>query len=221
MSTVTHELNSPFTSIIGFLDRLIGQQGSVGSLNEQQQRCVESAWTNCLRLKVMIDELLDISRIETTSLNLTPVTLDVLSEIQNVVRSKQAQIQGTKLLVLLSIRLDFRPVFADRLRFAQIMNNLLSNACGDSPAGSTVTISAQESMGQVRVDVSDSGIGISGADQSRLFTKLSRVDNSSTREVYGARLGLFITKHLVEAHGGRIWVQSEEGKGSVFSFTLP
>lgn len=221
MSTITHELNTPFASIIGYLDRLIGQQESVGPLNERQQKYAQSARTNCSRLKVMIDDLLDMSQIETASLDLTPVALDVLSEIQNIVRSKQGQIEGAKIQALLNIGPDLRPVMADRLRFAQIMSNLLSNACKYSPPGSTVTISAQESMGQIRVDVSDSGIGIPWADQSRLFAKLSRVDNSSTREVYGAGLGLFITKHLVEAHGGRIWVQSEEGKGSVFSFTLP
>ena len=221
MSTVTHELNTPFTNIIGYLDRLIGQQESVGLLNERQQEYVKSARTNWFRLKVMIDDLLDMSRVETVSLNLTPVSLDLRSETQNVVRSMQTQILGAGIRVLVNIPVELWPVMADRLRFSQILSNLLSNSCKYSPAGSTVTISAQESMGQVRIDVSDSGIGISRADQSRLFTKLSRVDNSSTREVYGAGLGLFITKHLVEAHGGRIWVQSEEGKGSVFSFTLP
>ena len=221
MSTVTHELNTPFVSIIGYLDRLIGQQETVGPLNERQQKYVESARENCYRLKVLVDDLLDMSRVETASLGLNPVTMNLLPEIQNAVQAAQAQIQGARVCVSVNIQHDLGPVIVDRLRFSQIMSNLLSNACKFSHENATVTISAEALTGRVRIDVSDTGIGISRADQSRLFSKLFRVDNSSTREEYGAGLGLFITKHLVEAHEGRIWVQSEEGKGSTFSFTLP
>ena len=99
--------------------------------------------------------------------------------------------------------------------------NLLSNACKYSPEGATATITAKEGPGLIQIDISDTGIGISDADQSKLFTKFFRADNSSTREESGTGLGLFITRHLIEAHGGKIWVESEEGKGTIFSFTLP
>ena len=112
-------------------------------------------------------------------------------------------------------------VMADRVRFSQVMINLISNACKYSPVEATVTITAKESARRIQIDVSDTGIGISTANQLQLFTKFFRADNSSTREVSGTGLGLCITKHLIEAHGGTIWVESEEGKGSTFSFTLP
>ena len=221
MSTVTHELSTPFSGITGYLDQMIEQEETVGPLNERQRKYVESARTNCYRLKTLVDDLLDMSRLETATLDLKPIPLEVLPEVQNVVRSAKTQMQGAGVRVSVNIPPDLHPVIVDRLRFRQIMSNLLSNACKYSPENSTVTISAETLLRHVRIDVSDTGIGISRADQSRLFAKLFRVDNSSTREVYGAGLGLFITEHLVEAHGGRIWVQSDEGKGSVFSFTLP
>ena len=221
MSTVTHELSAPFAGITGYLDQLIEREESVGPLNERQKQYVESARTNCYRLKALVDDVLDISRVETATLDLKPIPMEVLPEVQNVVRSAKTQMQGSGVRVSVDILPDLHPVIVDRLRFRQIMSNLLSNAYKYSPKNSRVTISAETMSRHVRIDVSDTGIGISRADQSRLFAKLFRVDESSTRQVYGAGLGLFITKHLVEAHGGRIWVQSEEGKGSVFSFTLP
>ena len=221
MANVTKELNAPFAGIIGYLDRLLWQQDSVGALNDQQRSYVESAWENCRRLKVLIDNFLDMSLLETATLGLKPAPLDVLPEIQQLVQSAQPQIQGAGVHVEINVPQYLSPVLADRIRFSQIVSNLLTNACKYSPEGATVTIAAEALTSQVRISVSDTGIGISQADQSRLFSKLFRVDNTPTREVSGAGLGLFITKHLVEAHGGRIWVQSEEGKGSVFAFTLP
>ena len=110
---------------------------------------------------------------------------------------------------------------ADKLRLTQVMSNLLSNACKYSPQGARVTIRAREEDAVVRIDVSDTGMGISPEDQERLFTKFFRADNSSTREVSGSGLGLYITKHLIEAHGGRIWASSQLGQGTTFSITWP
>ena len=126
----------------------------------------------------------------------------------------------------IEIALDIPPslsqVRADQLRFSQIIGNLLGNALKYSPLGSIVTISAREDpdIKMIQIDVADVGEGIPAKSQAQLFTKFFRTDHSTTRKVYGAGLGLFIAKHLVEAHGGRIWVQSEEGRGSTFSFAL-
>ena len=110
---------------------------------------------------------------------------------------------------------------ADSLRLSQIVSNLLSNACKYSPAGASIMITAKEQDRFVRLGISDTGVGIAQDDLPHLFSKFFHCDNSSTREVSGTGLGLFITKHLVEAHGGRLEVESQEGIGSTFSFSMP
>ena len=117
--------------------------------------------------------------------------------------------------------LDIARVQADQLRLSQIIINLLTNAYKYSPEGAKVTIAAQPNGDLVQIDVSDTGIGMSKADQARLFSKFFRADNTPTRREAGTGLGLFITRHLVEAQGGKIWIESQEGKGSTFSFTVP
>ena len=221
LSTASHELKTPLTSIVGYVNRLLMQQETVGALNERQARYLETVQRNSLRLKVLIDDLLDISRIESGSLDLTLTELEVQGEIQEVIRSIQDQIDQKEMCVILDVPPELSSVRADRLRFSQVMTNLLGNACKYSPVGATTTIKAIEVGGYIQFDVSDTGIGMSKADLSRLFTKFFRAVTSSTREVSGTGLGLFITRHLVEAQEGKIWVESEEGKGSTFSFTLP
>ena len=168
----------------------------------------------------MIDDLLDVSRIEAGNLELSFQNLEVLPEIEEVIQSLQIQINEKRTNVVLNIPSTPSYVKADRFRFSQVMTNLLSNACKYSPEEATVTITVKELAGRTQIDVSDTGIGISDANQPQLFSKFFRADNSWTREISGAGLGLFITKHLIENQGGEIWVESEEGKGSTFSFTL-
>ena len=109
----------------------------------------------------------------------------------------------------------------DRLRFNQVVTNLISNACKYSPECATVSISAKEQDDFVQMNVSDTGYGVSPEDQARLFSKFFRANTEETQRVPGSGLGLFISKHLVEANGGQMWVSSEAGKGSTFSFTSP
>ena len=221
LATVTHELKTPLTSIMGYVDRLLLERGKVGPLNEKQAHYLDSVQSSSRRLRVLIDDLLDISRIETGALEYSLSTLAVGQEIDNVVQFNRTLIDEKQLHLLLSIPGDLPPVWADRLRFSQIVSNLLSNACKYSPEAATVAISAKHDDLCIQVDIADTGIGIPQSDQSKLFTKFFRCDNSSTRNVSGTGLGLFITKHLVKAQGGRIWVRSQESRGSTFSFTLP
>lgn len=221
LSTASHELKTPLTSIVGYIDRVLLDLERVGSLNERQQRYLETVQRNSHRLKVLIDDLLDTSRITSGSIELSLAELNIRQEIEDVVRSMQALIEDMQIDVVLNIPYDLPAIQADRLRFSQVIANLLSNASKYSAQGSTVTVTVKEETGFVQIDVSDTGIGISEVDQSKLFTKFFRADNSSTRQVSGTGLGLFITKHLIEAHGGEIRVESEEGRGTIFSFTLP
>jgi len=221
LSTATHELKTPLTSIIGYIDIILMRQNKVGPLNEKQQRYLQTAQRNSYRLKSLVDDLLDISRIESGGLDLAPAELELWPEIEEIVTGMQTQLNDKNIDLVLDIPQDICPVLADKLRLGQVISNLLSNACKYSPQGARVTIRAREEDAGVRIDVSDTGIGISAEDQERLFTKFFRADNSSTREVSGSGLGLYITKHLIEAHGGRIWASSQIGQGTTFSINWP
>ena len=221
LSTVSHELKTPLTSIVGYIERLLLHADKVGWLNARQQRYLETIQRNSFRLKALIDNLLDISRIESGSFELNYTQVDAQQEINDVLETMQLQINEKQMRIILDIPSDIQSLWADRLRFSQVISNLVSNASKYSPVGATMTIMAVERAGLIQFDVSDTGRGISRNDQTQLFSKFFRVDNSSSRESAGTGLGLFITKYIVEAHGGRIWVESEEGKGSTFSFTFP
>ena len=221
LSTVSHELKTPLTSIIGYVDRLLHRRDTVGPLNERQERYLENVQLDSRRLKILIDDILDISHIEAGSLELDLNTLQVQPEIEHVIGSIQNQFSDKGIHLVRDIPPELPPVKADQLRFSQIVTNLLTNAHKYSLAGASVTIAAYEGADSVQIDVCDTGIGISREDQTRLFTKFFRADNSLTRRESGTGLGLCIVKHLIEAHGGSIWVESQEGKGSTFSFTLP
>ena len=221
LSTATHELKTPLTSIIGYIDIILMRQNRVGPLNEKQQRYLQTAQRNSYRLKSLVDDLLDISRIESDELELSLAELELRPEIEEIITAMQTQINDNEIDLVLDIPQGICPVLADKLRLGQVMTNLLSNACKYSLAGAQVTIRAREEAAEVRIDVSDTGIGISSEDQKRLFTKFFRADNSSTREVSGSGLGLYITRHLIEAHGGRIWASSKVGQGTTFSIAWP
>lgn len=219
LTTATHELKTPLTSIIGYVDRILMRQDSVGQLNERQQRYLETVQKNARRLKALVDDLLDASRIEAGSLELTLLDLEVGPEIEDILQSMRNQFSDKQIEVDIDIPSELPNIKADRLRFSQVMTNFLSNACKYSPVGSTVTVKAHENPGLIQIDVTDTGIGISPEDQTKLFTKFFRADNSPTREVSGTGLGLYITKHLIEAHGGRVWTDSQLGQGTTFHFT--
>jgi signal transduction histidine kinase len=194
---------------------------TVGELNQKQARYLETVQKNALRLKALVDDLLDVSRIEAGDLELNLRDLDVLREIEDTVQSMQDQISDKNIALVLEIPANVGEIKADRLRFAQVMTNLLSNACKYSPSGSRVTIAACRHGQHIRIDISDTGIGISPADQARLFTKFFRADNTPTREQSGTGLGLYIARHLIEAHQGTIWTESAAGEGTTFHVAWP
>ena len=219
LTAATHELKTPLTSIIGYVDRTLTRQDSVGRLNEKQQRYLETVQKNAYRLKALVDEILDVSRIEAGSLELTLLDLEIGPEMEDIVQSMRNQFSDKQIKLDIDVPPDLPRIRADRLRFWQVMSNLLSNACKYSPAGSKVTVTALEKEDMIQFDVADNGIGISSKDQAKLFTKFFRADNSPTRAVSGTGLGLYITKHLVESHGGRIWTNSQLGQGTTFHLT--
>ena len=144
LSTVSHELKTPLTSILSQVQIMLRQQDRVGALSERQQRCLKGIQEDSYRLRVLIDDLLDISSIESGTLRLTLTELDVQLEIKEVVQSLETQINEKEASVILDIPPDLSRVKSDKVRFPQIVRNLFTNACKYSPVGATTTITARE-----------------------------------------------------------------------------
>lgn len=219
ISTVSHELRTPMTSIKGYVDLLL--LGSAGPLSEMQRRFLQIVKSNADRLKLLVDDLLDISRIESgrLQLDLRPVPLE--AAVEAVVASLKARLDEKNQRLELDLPAFLPPVQADKDRLIQILMNLVSNAHKYTPEGGQIRIRACVEGEAVHVAVSDTGIGIPPEALPRIFERFYRVDDPRVQETPGTGLGLSIVKALVEMHGGRIWVESEVGRGSTFHFTIP
>jgi len=218
VSTVSHELRTPLTSIKGYADLLYAK--AVGPVNEQQERFLAIIKNNADRLTALINDLLDISRIEAGRVGLKIELVDLVGVIHEVTDSIRGQIVGKGLKLKLELPAVPAEIMGDRSRLIQIVTNLLSNAIKYTDHG-WIGVSLT-SLGEViRLDVADSGIGIATEDQSRIFERFYRADTPVMEGRGGTGLGLAITKQLVELHGGRVWVKSELGVGSTFTIILP
>jgi len=228
LATVSHELRTPLTSVIGYSEMLL--EGIAGELNDEQREYVRTVMEKGDQLLQLITGILDISRMEAGEMKIDKQPFD-LDEVVSVALSTIAPHARRKKLVMACTVPEALPlVYGDRDKIRQVLLNLLGNAVKFTPEGGKVEVTAgvaplvptaAESARAVRVSVRDSGIGVPPEHQKRVFDPFFQVDNSSTREYGGTGLGLSIVKRLVEAHGGVVWVDSETGKGSTFSFTLP
>ncbi len=219
VSLVSHELRTPLTSIVGYVDLLL--EGDAGELNDEQTDFLEVVNRNAHRLSMLVTDLLDVSRIESGAIKLKRTELDLQALIQGVVDSMKPQLEAKKQMLKLRIGTKLPVVYADADRITHVLMNLLSNAHKYTPAEGNISISSSVEKDQVCVEVNDTGIGLSLQEQKRLFTKFFRAENPMTQEVSGTGLGLWITRSIVEMHGGEMGVSSTPGKGSTFSFTLP
>ncbi|HID89710.1 MAG TPA: response regulator, partial [Anaerolineae bacterium] len=219
VSTVSHELRTPMTSIKGYTDLLL--MGAVGELTEQQRHFLTIIRHNADRLTALVNDLLDISRIESgrIELNLKPVSIRDVTD--QVVSSLQPRASSQDLVLRVNMDPNLPAVWGDSDRIAQILVNLIGNAIQYTPPGGEITVSAQVRGEMMEVSVSDTGIGISKENQEKIFDRFFRADDPLVQETPGTGLGLAITASLVEMHGGKIWVESELGEGSTFTFTLP
>jgi len=219
ISTVSHELRTPMTSIKGYTDLLAGQK--VGALNEQQQRFAQIIKTNADRLTALVNDILDISRIETGRIKLTIKALDLNELVIRVTDSFRGQMEEKSLALELDSPPTLPSVRGDEDRVTQIFENLISNAWKYTPEGGQVTVRARSIEGFVQVDVSDTGIGIAEREWKHIFGRFYRTEQVEVQAVDGTGLGLSIVKMFVELLGGDIWVESRVGYGTSFSFTLP
>ncbi|MBI5231319.1 MAG: PAS domain-containing protein, partial [Coriobacteriales bacterium] len=219
VSTVSHELRTPLTSIKGYVDLIV--DGDAGEVNEIQLEFLSIVQENSDRLVQLINDMLDISRIESGRIHLKVEPISLRDSIADAVATFQAVLAQSGRTVKADVPDDLPDVAGDRDRVNQVLINFISNAIKYSPEGGDVTVTAKGADGAVMVSVTDQGLGISVEDQKLLFQKFFRVDSAITREIGGTGLGLSICKSIIELLGGSIGVKSKLGEGSTFFFTLP
>jgi signal transduction histidine kinase len=217
VSMVSHELRTPLTSIQGYAELMLEDE----RITEEQRESLTIVKKNSNRLLALINDLLDLSRIEAGRLDLHRTSLDLARLIPEVAGSLRPLIEAKRQRLRLELGDALPAVWADADRVTQILTNLISNAHKYTLVEGSITVAAQRDDGFVRVDVSDTGIGLSPEDQAQLFTKFFTAHHRSPQAGGGTGLGLVITRLLVELHGGRITVSSAPGQGSTFSFSLP
>ena len=219
VAVVSHEIRTPLTVIRGVLE-LLGDDRHC-PLDEKQAQLVQMGNANTERLLRLINDILDFSKLQSASLPMT-FAAGYLPPVARAAAANLAPLAAERgVELVLDLPDDLPLVIMDEHRIGQVVTNLLSNALKFSPSGAPVTVTARADERELTVAVRDQGDGIAAADMPRLFRKFSQLDSSSTRRVGGTGLGLVICKGIVESHGGRIWVESELGKGSVFCFALP
>jgi signal transduction histidine kinase len=225
LATMSHELRTPLTAIIGFSELLL--EDVMGSSNSEQKESLREVLVNGENLLQMINGLLDLAKIESGKMELTlgPVDMvELLERVQRMIASLlQKKSQHYETLVLTR---PFPVVYADEKKIQQVLLNLLSNAIKFTPNGGRIVVSMiyqqeSEEEGRVQVEVSDTGIGIQAKDLPTIFESFQQVDSSFTREYQGTGLGLALVKQFIDLHRGKIWVESEVGRGSRFIFSIP
>ena len=215
ISTVSHELRTPLTLIHGFAELLVLRDMPV----ERQRSSAVEILDASRRLARLIDDLLSVSRMESGRLVLDPRPLDLATVVERILSPFRAMAAKHTLRTKLPANLPV--VWGDPDKVEQILTNLVGNAIKYSPGGGEVLVTVDVDGDTVQVSVRDQGIGMSPRDMGQLFEKFYRVDREEVRRAGGTGLGLYITKRLVEMHGGRLWAESWPGVGSVFRFTLP
>jgi len=218
VANVSHEFKTPLTAIQGFAETLLA-----GAMDDPRNRIrfLQIILEHSRRLARLTDDLLELSKMDADRLDLELDRLSVSQFVQSCLETAQRPATEKNLRVSANLKGSFPDIAADRRRLAEVLQNLLDNAIQYTPSGGQIVVSASSDGDQVTFTVSDTGIGIPRTDQPRIFERFYRVDVARSREVGGTGLGLSIAKHLVEAHGGRIWVESEVGQGSKFHFTVP
>lgn len=223
VANVSHELRTPMTSIKGYVDILL--MGAAGEISDTQKNFLGVVKSNTERLIVLVNDLLEVSRLEAGKVLLQPEPLDLRQIAGDVIEGlrKRSQDDNRPMEIVAAFPQKLPRVLGDSERVRQIIDNLIDNAYHYTPPDGRIEVRMSASGGLVRVDVQDTGIGISPTDQTAVFERFYRGEHALVLETPGTGLGLAVVKTLVEMHGGHIWVESSgiPGEGSTFSFTLP
>jgi len=217
VANVSHELRTPLASIKGYAETLLD-----GGLDERDtaKEFLRVIDRHAIRMSRIIDDLLVLSKLENQQMTIITACVDFKDLISSTEKSFAKQARDKGLALEADFPADLPKVYGDRDRLEQVLVNLLDNAIKYTPAGGGVRLSAVRDDGRVRVDVTDTGIGIPAPDIPRIFERFYRVDKARSRDMGGTGLGLAIVKHIVQGHNGTLSVKSTPGQGSCFSFTV-
>jgi signal transduction histidine kinase len=226
LGALAQELRTPMTSITGYTDLLLSE--SVGIIGEMQRKFLQRIKANIERMGSMLSDLIGVTAIDSGELYLELESIDVATAVQEAIAGARAQLDERDLSLQLDLEQDMGTIEADPSAFHQIVSNLISNACKASPVGAEIGVKAcyvddDQAPGPSRLVISviDSGGGVAPHDQPRVFDRFYRAEQALIAGLGETGVGLSIVKALVEAHDGQVWVESEMGRGSVFSFALP
>jgi signal transduction histidine kinase len=217
LANMSHELRTPLNAIIGFSEVLLERM--FGEINAKQKEYLQDILSSGRHLLSLINDILDISKVEAGRMELQPGAVDLRFVLQNAISLIRERATRQGISVTLDVDATVGTIEADERRVKQILFNLLSNALKFTPAGGRVTLTAARIDNAVQISVRDTGIGIRSEDQDRIFEEFQQAGPG--KAVEGTGLGLALAKRFVEMHGGRIWVESTVGAGSNFTFTLP
>jgi signal transduction histidine kinase len=222
MASLAQELRTPMTSINGYTDLLLNE--SAGIVGAMQRQFLQRVKANIERMSGMLNDLIRVTAIDTEQFELEPEPVNFIEIIEEAIMGSSAQFRERNITLQLDLAEHLPPLHADRDSLYQIVSHLLANACQCSQTGTEVIVHADckaEAKDYLIVSVTDTGGGIDSADRQRVFSRRYRADNPLIQGLGDTGIGLSIAKTLVEAHGGRIWVDSEMGHGSTFSILLP
>jgi signal transduction histidine kinase len=219
LASMSHELRTPLNAIIGFSEVL--QERMFGELNAKQAEYIDDIIGSGRHLLSLINDILDLSKIEAGRMELDKVRFSLPAALENALTLVRERATRHGVAVSLTVAPGVGDIVGDERNVRQILLNLLSNAVKFTPEGGRVSVTAVPANGMVEVSVTDTGIGIAPEDQEAIFEEFRQAGSDYARKREGTGLGLTLARKFVELHGGRIWVKSEVGKGSTFTFTLP
>ena len=219
LANMSHELRTPLNAIIGFSE-VLGER-LFGELNEKQAEYTDDILSSGRHLLSLINEILDLSKVEAGRMELELAAFDLPLAIDNARTFVRERATRHGISIDLTVDERLGEFMGDERKIKQILLNLLSNAVKFTPEGGRIGINARQADGSVEISVSDTGVGIAPEDQPKIFEEFRQVGSDYAHKVEGTGLGLTLAKKFVELHGGKIWVESEVGKGSKFTFTLP
>ncbi len=219
LANMSHELRTPLNAVIGFSEVLL--QRMFGELNAKQDEYLKDIYASGQHLLSLINDILDLSKIEAGRMELTPALFHLPSALENAVTLVRERAARHGITLQIDVDLRLGEMVGDERKVKQVVLNLLSNAVKFTPEGGRISLKVGPRDGTVEIAVTDTGVGIAPEDQAAIFEEFRQVGSDETRKQEGTGLGLTLAKKFVELHGGRIWVESAPGQGSTFTFTLP
>ena len=219
LSVTSHELRTPMSVIKGYIQMML--KGNLGTISNEQKKALEIVLRNSNQLDTLIQDILDISRLESGTMKFIPERTNVKNMLEQTIETMQSIADTKNIKISISLEENTPDLIIDQERVKQVIVNLLNNAIKFSYEGSIITIFARKTADYVLFEIQDFGRGIPKDKQDKIFEIFYQVDSERDRKIGGVGLGLAISRGIILSHGGNIWVESEPGKGSTFRLTLP